>query len=120
MKSITKLMPKPVARAYIKSLQAAPTPVTKPYQRPLFSVRCMHRMPTGPMGAVAITPMTIPLKMKSRISSWKGKSWFNSFNWFIQNAKISIFPLKKASQGHFLAYCLPGAIHPGGADCPTG
>ena len=49
------------------SLHAAPTPVTKPYQRPLLSVRWMHRMPTGPIGAEARTPMTIPLKMKSRM-----------------------------------------------------
>lgn len=60
-------MPKPVNKAYTMSLHAAPTPVTKPYQRPLLSVRWMHRMPTGPIGAEARTPMTIPLKMKSRM-----------------------------------------------------
>ena len=49
------------------SLHAAPTPVTNPYQRPLLSVRWMHRMPTGPIGAEARTPMTIPLNMKSRM-----------------------------------------------------
>ena len=60
-------MPKPVNKAYTMSLHAAPTPVTKPYQRPLLSVRWMQRMPTGPIGAEARTPMTIPLKMKSRM-----------------------------------------------------
>ena len=60
-------MPKPVNKAYTMSLHAAPTPVTKPYQRPLLSVRWIHRMPTGPIGAEARTPMTIPLKMKSRM-----------------------------------------------------
>lgn len=49
------------------SLHAAPTPVTNPYQRPLLSVRWMQRMPTGPIGAEARTPMTIPLNMKSRM-----------------------------------------------------
>ena len=60
-------MPKPVNRAYTMSLHAAPTPVTNPYQRPLLSVRWMQRMPTGPIGAEARTPMTIPLNMKSRM-----------------------------------------------------
>ena len=60
-------MPKPVNKAYTMSLHAAPTPVTNPYQRPLLSVRWMHRMPTGPIGAEARTPMTIPLNMKSRM-----------------------------------------------------
>ena len=60
-------MPKPVNKAYTMSLHAAPTPVTNPYQRPLLSVRWMQRMPTGPIGAEARTPMTIPLKMKSRM-----------------------------------------------------
>ena len=60
-------MPKPVNKAYTMSLHAAPTPVTKPYQRPLLSVRWIHRMPTGPIGAEARTPMTIPLNMKSRM-----------------------------------------------------
>lgn len=41
-KSITKLMPKPVNKAYTMSLNAAPTPVTNPYQRPLLSVRWMQ------------------------------------------------------------------------------
>lgn len=65
--SITKLIPKPVKRAYTISLKAAPTPVTKPNQRPLFKVRWIHKMPTGPIGAEAITPMIIPLNMKSSI-----------------------------------------------------
>ena len=60
-------MPKPVNKAYTMSLHAAPTPVTNPYQRPLLSVRWMQRMPTGPIGAEARTPMTIPLNMKSRM-----------------------------------------------------
>ena len=49
------------------SLAAAPTPVASPYQRPLFSVRCTQSMPTGPIGALAIIPIRIPLKMKSNI-----------------------------------------------------
>lgn len=49
--SITKLIPKPVKSAYTISLKAAPTPVTKPNQRPLFKVRWIHKMPTGPIGA---------------------------------------------------------------------
>ena len=50
------------------SLTAAAMPVMKPYQRPLFSVRCMQRTPTGPMGADATMPIRIPLKMKSIMS----------------------------------------------------
>ena len=68
MKSMTKLMPKPVTRAYRRSLTAAPTPVMKPYQRPLLSVRCMQSTPTGPIGADAMMPISMPLNMKSNIS----------------------------------------------------
>ena len=49
------------------SLKAAPIPVTKPYQRPLFSVRWMQSTPTGPMGADATTPMSNPFMIKSNV-----------------------------------------------------
>ena len=64
--SMTKLMPKPVSSAYIKSLTVAPTPVTKPNQRPLFKVRCTQSTPTGPIGAEQMMPTIIPLTMMSR------------------------------------------------------
>ena len=65
MKSRINLMPNPVIKAYIKSLTDAPTPVTKPYHRPLFRVRCTVRIPTGPIGALATMPMTIPCSTRS-------------------------------------------------------
>ena len=68
MKFITKLIPNPVNRAYMMSLTDAAMPVMKPYQRPLFSVRCMQSTPTGPIGADAMMPIRIPLKMKSNMS----------------------------------------------------
>ena len=42
------------------SLTAAPHPVTKPYIRPLLSVRCTHNIPVGPIGADATIPIIIP------------------------------------------------------------
>lgn len=68
IKSITKLIPKPVANAYMMSLIAAPIPVTNPYHRPLFSVLCTHRIPTGPIGADTKIPINIPLNIKSSMS----------------------------------------------------
>lgn len=72
MKSITKLIPKPVISAYIISLMAAPTPVTNPYHRPLFNVLWIHNIPTGPIGADTKIPINIPLNIKSSMSMWKG------------------------------------------------
>jgi hypothetical protein len=71
---MTNDIPKPDIPAYIISLAAAPKPVTIPYHRPLFSVRWTQRIPTGPIGALAITPINIPLKMKSKIfiGTWNG------------------------------------------------
>ena len=42
------------------SLNDAPRPVMKPYQRPLFNVRWMHNTPTGPNGADTTTPIMNP------------------------------------------------------------
>ena len=70
IKSIMKLIPSPVIKAYSISLMAAPNPVAKPYQRPLFSVLWMQRIPTGPIGADAIMPISIPFRIKSNISMW--------------------------------------------------
>lgn len=60
------------------SLNEAPTPVTKPYQRPLFSVRCTQSTPTGPIGADAIIPISIPLNMKFSMSICIGKGITNA------------------------------------------
>lgn len=40
---------------------AAPNPVIKPSHLPLLSVRCMHSIPMGPMGADTKTPIKKPL-----------------------------------------------------------
>ncbi len=53
------------------SLTAAPMPVTNPYQRPLLSVRWMQSMPTGPIGAEAMIPMSSPFRMSSNRSICK-------------------------------------------------
>lgn len=67
MNETTKLIPNPVISAYIMSLKAAPTPVRNPYHRPLFSVRCTHRTPTGPIGADATIPIRIPFIIRSMV-----------------------------------------------------
>ena len=54
------------------SLTQAPIPVIKPYHRPLLSVRCIHSTPTGPIGADAISPISIPLNTKSKMSNCIG------------------------------------------------
>ena len=46
--------------AYIRSLKAAPTPVAKPNHRPLFRVRRTVSTPTGPIGALAMMPISMP------------------------------------------------------------
>ena len=105
-------MPKPVNRAYTMSLHAAPTPVTNPYQRPLLSVRWMQRMPTGPIGAEARTPMTIPLKMKSRMFISIGNAKFILVSLqFLTGGKVTkfraqstIFSLKSSFYTRFLYF----------------
>ena len=66
------------------SLIEAPTPVTKPYQRPFFNVRCMHNIPTGPIGAEAMIPMRSPFRISAKISMCIG-------NGMIIFAKLAIF-----------------------------
>ena len=105
-------MPKPVNKAYTMSLHAAPTPVTNPYQRPLLSVRWMQRMPTGPIGAEARTPMTIPLKMKSRMFISIGNAKFILVSLqFLTGGKVTkfraqstIFSLKSSFYSRFLYF----------------
>ena len=105
-------MPKPVNKAYTMSLHAAPTPVTNPYQRPLLSVRWMQRMPTGPIGAEARTPMTIPLKMKSRMFISIGNAKFILVSLqFLTGGKVTkfraqstIFSLKSSFYTRFLYF----------------
>lgn len=57
--------PNPVSKQYIKSEAAAPMPVEKPAQRPLLSVRWIHNMPMGPIGAEIRTPIRNPLVIMS-------------------------------------------------------
>lgn len=77
------------------SLKAAPTPVTKPYQRPLFSVRCMHSTPTGPSGADTMTPMRNPFHRM-----------FNMVSTSIMAANIGLF---YETGTHFRAFSPPVA-----------
>ena len=94
------------------SLHAAPTPVTNPYQRPLLSVRWMQRMPTGPIGAEARTPMTIPLKMKSRMFISIGNAKFILVSLqFLTGGKVTkfraqstIFSLKSSFYTRFFIF----------------
>ena len=67
------------------SLNAAPAPVTMPLARPFCMVRCMHKMPTGPMGADAIIPTRRPLSI-SNIGLAKSINM-----WFIYRNRVSIY-----------------------------
>lgn len=69
MKSMMNESPSPVSRLYVKSDNAAPSPVKKAGRRPLFRVLWMTSIPIGPIGADTNTPMRSPLvNMWNRMS----------------------------------------------------
>ena len=78
IKSITIDIPNPVSKAYIKSDSAAPSPVTKPDQRPLFSVRWIHNIPIGPIGADTNMPMANPRIIVYSVKSIQSKLSYSS------------------------------------------
>ena len=103
IRSMTKLIPKPVIKAYIISLKAAPMPVTKPYQRPFFKVRCIQRIPTGPIGAEAMIPMIIPFRINSNKSIFIGIG-------IIQPAKLLVLFEKWVRKPHFFVFLRPNGL----------
>ena len=86
------------------SLAAAPRPVTKPYQRPLFSVRWMQSTPTGPIGAEAMTPMSSPLSISCSRSMCIG-------NGIIRLQSYDLFQTWRRLRAEYVA---PAAVKP----CP--
>lgn len=54
-----KVSPKAAIAPNNASAVAAPSPVTNPDQRPLTSVRLMHKIPIGPTGAAIEKPIKI-------------------------------------------------------------
>lgn len=51
-------------------------PVKKPDSRPLFKVRCTHRIPIGPIGADRIIPIDIhPTNMDIMVPTIEGSSF---------------------------------------------
>lgn len=88
-------MPSPVNKQYIISDKAAPRPVKKPDHRPLFSVRCIHKTPIGPIGADTKTPIASPRIIISRINSILTKI-------FIQITKIINKSLLSATLFYFV------------------
>ena len=60
IKSVMNEIPSPVNKQYIISDSAAPIPVKKAGQRPLFNVRWIQSMPIGPIGAEIKIPIANP------------------------------------------------------------
>ncbi len=59
-----QVRPKPVMAAKMPSPRAAPRPETKPFSGPKAKLRRMQIRLTGPIGAAAISPITIPDRMR--------------------------------------------------------
>ena len=73
---LKKLLPLALAIAFSASALAAPTPDSKPAQRPRVSVRCTHNNPIGPTGAAMANPISIPLNQSNMVASPQESQFF--------------------------------------------